>query len=95
MSADAETRDLQEWAAEVGATDDPREHDQYDPWADIPDHLTTDPAVRVSPGFEVDREKGLFYCTACHFRITRNTNNHNEYGHARDCPHHETYGGVE
>ncbi len=61
----------------------------------IPAHLTTNPEVRESEGYEVDVDKGELYCEDCHLRVTRNTNNHNEYGHARDCPHHQTYGGVE
>ncbi|MDR9380710.1 MAG: hypothetical protein RI560_03430 [Natronomonas sp.] len=53
----------------------------------LPEHLTTDPEVRVAPDMEVDSQKGLFYCRECHRRITRNDHNHNEYGHDSDCSH--------
>lgn len=60
-----------------------------------PEHLTTDPEVRIAPGLEVDATEGLWYCTECDLRITRNSHNHNEYGHARSCEHHQTFSGVE
>lgn len=59
----------------------------------FPAHLTTDPDSRKGEDYEIDPERGLFYCKPCGRRITRNTKNHNEYGHATSCDYHETFDG--
>lgn len=48
---------------------------------------------RTDDDFPVDPERGLFYCSECENRITRSTKTENEYGHERDCSHHQTLGG--
>lgn len=60
----------------------------------LPAHLTTNPSSRVAPDLEVDAAKGLLYCVECDRRVTRNTRNHNEYGHDVECDHHQTAGVV-
>ena len=55
----------------------------------VPSHLTTNPRSRIAPGLEVDPSRGLFYCTECRRRVTRNTENRCEYGHGRNCEYHQ------
>lgn len=57
----------------------------------IPEHLSTDPSFRQEEGYGINPERGELGCEVCHSRITRNTESHNEYGHAYNCPHHSTY----
>lgn len=57
-----------------------------------PTHLTTEPNYRKGDGFEIDADRGLFYCKECCRRVTLNRESEREYGHERDCQHHQTSG---
>ena len=59
----------------------------------FPAHLTTEPDHRIGTGLDLDADEGLFYCKDCEIRVTRNSKNFNEYGHARDCGHHQVFSG--